>query len=70
MTSIPQLYCRECGKPLQMDWQPALMPGREGKWIVTCHSTKIECPHLSWQTFIAEDYETRDLGDYGLAAQP
>jgi hypothetical protein len=56
----PICICRSCGGVMEACYQPPLMPGRVGHWLLTCRNV---CP-LNKQTFISNTYASIDLTSY------
>lgn len=59
MTTKP--LCRCCQNPLDMQEQPALVPGREPSQLVTCRN--VFCQLFDY-TFTLENYADVDLSKY------
>lgn len=41
----PVLVCPDCGKPMRVEWQNGLIPGRSGFWIFTCDTARGQCDY-------------------------
>ena len=58
--SAQQRTCRCCNGQMEASFQPALLPGRPGYWLLTCWNT---CD-LNGYTFTNNTYPTVDLEPY------
>lgn len=61
----PICKCRECQQAMDCKWQEALVPGREGMFLVTCENKACD---LCSYTFSDRNYPTMDLSKYRKAA--
>lgn len=60
-TETPQCKCRCCAHTMDAVWQPALLPGREGMWLVTCRNKRCG---MQQYTFSQRNYPHVDLSQY------
>lgn len=60
-TSRPHTPCVCCGCTLHSYWQPALVPGHAGHWLMECHDTACE---MWMQTFSDASYPPDDVPRY------
>lgn len=58
--------CHHCGRDVQIDAQPPLMPGRSATLLFTC--TNVECP-ACLATFDSRSYSREEVERY-VARKP
>ena len=57
----PTTPCRCCGHTMDAVWQPGLLPGREGMWLITCRNKTCD---MRQYTFSERNYPAVDLSKY------